>query len=111
MVRLYSSGVKTTLKVGLVPMETTLCIFWSGFSAIILKPHHRVQLRTRLRIPSPLTPCYFQVDASFIPRLANTDDIDRPIYGLSAQIESKTNRMFGPGPGLLSLGLPNISAT
>ena len=24
--------------------------------------------------------------ASFIPRLANTDDIDRPIYGLSAQV-------------------------
>ena len=24
--------------------------------------------------------------ASFVPRLANTDDIDRPIYGLSAQM-------------------------
>ena len=41
-------------------------------------------LRTGLRIPSPLTPCYFQVDARFISRLANTDNIDRPIYGLSA---------------------------
>ena len=26
--------------------------------------------------------------ASFISRLANTDDIDRPIYGLSAQVPS-----------------------
>ena len=42
-------------------------------------------LRTGLRIPSPLTPCYFNLDASFISRLANTDDKDRPIYGLSAQ--------------------------
>ena len=43
-------------------------------------------LRTGLRIPSPLTPCYFHLGASFISRLANTDDIDRPIYGLSAQL-------------------------
>ena len=46
-------------------------------------------LRNGLRIPSPLTPCYFQVNASFISsldsRLANIDDIDRPIYVLSAQ--------------------------
>ena len=41
-------------------------------------------LRTGLSIPSPLTPCYFHIDASFISRLAITDDIDRPIYGLSA---------------------------
>ena len=43
-------------------------------------------LRTGLKIPSPLTPCYYQLDASFISRLANPDDIDRPIYELSAHI-------------------------
>ena len=46
-------------------------------------------------IPSPLTPCYFQVDASFISRLPNTDDIDRPIYGLSAQIAMPIPVFFG----------------
>ena len=40
-------------------------------------------LMTGSRIPSPLTPCYFHLGASFRSRLANTDDIDRPIYGLS----------------------------
>ena len=54
--------------------------------SIILEGNKVVMLRTGLRIPSPLTPYYFHLDASFISRLANTDDIDRPIYGLSAQI-------------------------
>ena len=53
--------------------------------------------RTGLRIPSRLTPCYFHFDASFMSRLANTDDIDRPIYGLSAQVLcSISYYLYGP---------------
>ena len=40
---------------------------------------------------SPLTPCYFEVDASLMTRLANTDDIDRPIFGLSAAHYHRTD--------------------
>ena len=54
--------------------------------SIILEENKAVKLRTGLRIPSPLTPYYFHLDASFISRLAKTDDIVRPIYGLSAQM-------------------------
>ena len=46
----------------------------------------QLMLRTESRIPLPLTPCSFHLSASFTSRLANTDDIDRPIYGLSAQL-------------------------
>ena len=45
-------------------------------------------LRTGSGIPSPLIPCYYLTSASFISRLANTGNIDRPIYGLSAQLYS-----------------------
>ena len=43
---------------------------------VFVKLTIQFMLRTGSRIPSPLTPCYFQTSASFISRLANTGNID-----------------------------------